>query len=402
MNLNRSLFDQVMTPNYSPAEVIPVRGQGSRVWDQDDREYIDLAGGIAVTCLGHCHPTMVTALNEQANKIWHISNVMTNEPALQLAQLLTESTFADRVYFANSGAEANEAALKLARRYAFDKFGAEKDGIISFKRGFHGRTLFTVSVGGKAIYSEGFGPKPAAIEHAVYNDLASLEALISDQTCAVMVEPIQGEGGIIPGDQAFLEGVRELCDRHQAILIFDEVQTGAGRTGDLYAYMNYGVLPDILTTAKSMGGGFPVGAMLATADVAKHLKVGTHGSTYGGNPLACAVAYATLNYVNQPSILEGVVERSAMMMEALHAINERHHCFAEIRGRGMLIGAELTDELKGRARELMKLALSQGVMCLVAGPDVMRFTPSLVIEPEEITEGMARLARAVEEICTPS
>ena len=402
MNLNRSLFDQVMTPNYSPAEVIPVRGQGSRVWDQDDREYIDLAGGIAVTCLGHCHPTMVTALTEQANKIWHLSNVMTNEPALQLAHLLTESTFADRVYFANSGAEANEAALKLARRYAFDKFGEDKDGIISFKRGFHGRTLFTVTVGGKAIYSEGFGPKPAAIEHAVYNDLASLEALISDQTCAVMVEPIQGEGGIIPADQSFLEGVRELCDRHQAILIFDEVQTGAGRTGHLYAYMHYGVNPDILTTAKSMGGGFPVGAMLATADVAQHLKVGTHGSTYGGNPLACAVAYATLNYVNQPSILEGVVERSTMMMEALHTINEQHHCFTEIRGRGMLIGAELADGLKGRARELMKLALSHGVMCLVAGPDVMRFTPSLVIEPEDVTEGMALFARAVEEICTPN
>ena len=400
MNLNRSLFDQVMTPNYSPAEVIPVRAQGSRVWDQDDREYIDLAGGIAVTCLGHCHPTMVSALTEQANRLWHVSNVMTNEPALRLAQKLTEYTFADKVYFANSGAEANEAALKLARRYASDQFGPEKDGIISFNRGFHGRTLFTVSVGGKAIYSEGFGPKPASITHAIYNDLSSLEALISDQTCAVMVEPIQGEGGIIAADQEFLEGVRALCDRHQAILIFDEVQTGAGRTGQLYAYMHYGVKPDILTTAKSLGGGFPVGAMLATDDVAKHLVVGTHGSTYGGNPLACAVADATLAYVNQPSVLEGVEERSKMIMDALGKINEDHQCFTEIRGKGMLIGAEFVDEFKGRSRELMKIALNRGVMCLVAGPDVMRFTPSLVMPYEDINEAMSLFADAVKELCS--
>ena len=402
MNLNRSLFDQVMTPNYSPAEVIPVKGKGSRVWDQEGTEYIDLAGGIAVTCLGHCHPAIVDALTEQANKIWHLSNVMTNEPALQLAQKLTESTFADKVYFANSGAEANEAALKLARRYAFDKFGPEKDVIISFKRGFHGRTLFTVSVGGKAIYSEGFGPKPAAIEHAIYNDLSSLEALISDKTCAVMVEPIQGEGGIIAADQSFLEGVRELCDQHQALLIFDEVQTGAGRTGKLYAYMHYGVEPDIMTTAKSLGGGFPIGAMIATSEVAKHLVVGTHGSTYGGNPLACAVANATLEYVSQKSVLEGVAERSAMIMEALHKINDQYKCFEDIRGKGMLIGAELTDELKGRSRELMKIALGHGVMCLVAGPDVMRFTPSLVITKEDIEQGMAGFAHAVKDICQNS
>jgi acetylornithine/N-succinyldiaminopimelate aminotransferase len=250
------------------------------------------------------------------------------------------------------------------------------------------------------MYSEGFGPKPGSIEHATYNDLSSLEALISDQTCAVMVEPIQGEGGIIAADQAFLEGVRELCDRHQALLIFDEVQTGAGRTGKLYAYMHYGVKPDILTTAKSLGGGFPVGAMLTTDDVAPHLKVGTHGSTYGGNPLACAVAHATLDYVNQPSILKGVEERSKQIMDALHKINEQHHCFADIRGKGMLIGAELTDEMKGRSRELMKLALSHGVMCLVAGPDVMRFTPSLVIPMVDIEEGMTLFANAVQQMCS--
>ena len=399
MKLNRSLFDQVMTPNYSPAEVIPVKGKGSRVWDQEGAEYIDLAGGIAVTCLGHCHPNIVNALTEQANKIWHLSNVMTNEPALQLAHKLTDYTFADKVYFANSGAEANEAALKLARRYAFDNFGPEKDGIISFKRSFHGRTLFTVSVGGKAIYSEGFGPKPASIEHAIYNDLSSLKALISEKTCAVMVEPIQGEGGIIAADQLFLEGVRELCDQHKALLIFDEVQTGAGRTGKLYAYMHYGVEPDILTSAKSLGGGFPIGAMLATSEVSKHLVVGTHGSTYGGNPLACAVANATLEYVNQKSVLEGVKERSAMIMSALHTINEQYKCFADIRGKGMLIGAELNDELKGRSRELMKMALGKGVMCLVAGPDVMRFTPSLVIPPKDIEEGMTYFAQAVKELC---
>ncbi len=221
MQLTRALFDEVMVPNYAPSPIIPVRGLGSRLWDQQDREFIDFAGGIAVNCLGHCHPVLVKALTEQANKLWHLSNTMTNEPALALAQRLVDTTFAEKVYFANSGAEANEAALKLVRRVALNKFGAEKSQIIAFKMGFHGRTLFTVTVGGQPAYSDGFGPKPADIDHAEYNNLDSLKALISDRTCAVVLEPLQGEGGIISPSKEFIQGVRELCDQHNALLVFD-------------------------------------------------------------------------------------------------------------------------------------------------------------------------------------
>ena len=395
MNVTRATFDDVMVPNYNPAGMVPVRGEGSRVWDQDGAEYIDFAGGIAVNVLGHCHPELVKALNEQGSKLWHLSNVFTNEPALRLAKKLNDATFSDRVYFANSGAEANEAALKLARRWALDKHGEDKNQIIAFNKGFHGRTFFTVTVGGQAAYSDGFGPKPGAVDHCDYNDLAAFEALISDKTCAVMMEPLQGEGGIIPPDVDFVKGVRELCDKHNALLIFDEVQSGVGRTGHLYAYMGLGVTPDILTTAKSLGGGFPIGAMLTTADIAAHLKPGTHGSTYGGNPLACAVAEKALDIVNQPEVLEGVLKKEALFRELLGAINEKYNVFEEVRGQGMLLGCALNEKYQGRARDFMMAATKENLMCLVAGMNVIRFAPSLVIPDEDIKEGLARFERAV-------
>lgn len=398
MQVTRELFNDVMVPNYNPSEVIPVRGEGSRVWDQNGKEFIDFAGGIAVNCLGHCHPALVNALKEQGEKIWHLSNVMTNEPALRLAKKLTDATFADKVYFANSGAEANEAALKLARRWALDVHGEQKNQIIAFNKGFHGRTFFTVTVGGQAAYSDGFGPKPAAIDHCDYNDLAAFEALISDNTCAVMMEPLQGEGGIISPTNEFIKGVRALCDKHNALLIFDEVQTGVGRTGDLYAYQGLDVTPDILTTAKALGGGFPIGAMITTTDIAKHLKVGTHGSTYGGNPLACAVAEAAFDTVNTPDVLNGVKEKSALFRELLTAINEKYNVFTEIRGEGLLIGAVVTEQFKGRAKEFLVAGTEEGVMSLVAGADVVRFTPSLVIPEADIREGMARFEKAVAKV----
>ncbi|TWX65162.1 aspartate aminotransferase family protein [Colwellia sp. C1TZA3] len=393
--VNRELFDDVMVPNYAPSAVIPVRGLGSRVWDQQEREFIDFAGGIAVNCLGHCHPALVTALTEQANKIWHLSNVMTNEPALRLAKKLTDSTFADKVYFANSGAEANEAALKLARRFALENFSAEKSQIIAFKQGFHGRTFFTVTVGGQTAYSDGFGPKPGDIAHAEYNNLDSLKAIMSDKTCAVVMEPLQGEGGVVSPTDEFAKGVRELCNQHNALLIFDEVQTGVGRLGELYAYMGLGVTPDILTTAKALGGGFPIGAMITTNDIAQHLKVGTHGSTYGGNPLACAVAEAAFDTVNTVEVLDGVKAKAKLYVAGLNAINARYPMFSEIRGKGLLIGAVLTEAYKGRAKELLNLALEEGVMTLIAGANIMRFAPSLVIPDEDIVEGLARFEKAV-------
>jgi acetylornithine/N-succinyldiaminopimelate aminotransferase len=396
--VNRELFDDVMVPNYAPSAVIPVRGLGSRVWDQQDREFIDFAGGIAVNCLGHCHPALVAALTEQANKIWHLSNVMTNEPALRLAKKLTDSTFADKVYFANSGAEANEAALKLARRFALENFSAEKSQIIAFKQGFHGRTFFTVTVGGQAAYSDGFGPKPGDIDHAEYNNLDSLKAIMSDKTCAVVMEPLQGEGGVVSPTDEFAKGVRELCNQHNALLIFDEVQTGVGRLGELYAYMGLGVTPDILTTAKALGGGFPIGAMITTNDIAQHLKVGTHGSTYGGNPLACAVAEAAFDTVNTVEVLDGVKAKAKLYVTGLNAINAKYHMFSEIRGKGLLIGAVLTEAYQGRAKELLNAALEEGLMTLIAGANIMRFAPSLVIPDEDIVEGLARFEKAVAKL----
>ncbi|ELT7569259.1 TPA: aspartate aminotransferase family protein [Vibrio cholerae] len=395
MSVDRSSFDEVMVPCYNPMEFIPVKGFGSRIWDQQGHEYIDFAGGIAVSCLGHCHPVMVQALTTQANKLWHLSNVMTNEPALRLAKKLTQVSFAEKVFFANSGAEANEAALKLARRYAADVYGPEKSEIIAFNQGFHGRTFFTVSVGGQATYSDGFGPKPGDIVHLPYNDLAALQAQISDRTCAVMMEPLQGEGGIISPSAEFMQAVRELCDKHNALLIFDEVQTGNGRTGDFYAYQGIGVTPDILATAKSLGGGFPIGAMLTTAKIAEHMKVGVHGSTYGGNPLACAVAEAVVDFVAQPEILAGVKQREQWMRAELEKINQKYHLFKEIRGKGLLLGAALNDEWQGRARDILVAAGKQGLMVLVAGASVVRFTPSLIISQQEIEEGMARLDKAI-------
>ena len=398
--VNRELFDDVMVPNYSPSAVIPVRGQGSRVWDQQDREYIDFAGGIAVNCLGHCHPALVGALKEQGDKIWHLSNVMTNEPALRLAKKLVDNTFADKVYFANSGAESNEAALKLARRWALEVHGSDKTQIIAFKQGFHGRTFFTVTVGGQAAYSDGFGPKPGDIDHAEYNNLDSLKALISDKTCAVMIEPLQGEGGIVSPTLDFIKGVRQLCDENNALLIFDEIQTGVGRTGDLYAYMGLDVVPDILTTAKALGGGFPIGAMITTTDIAKHLKIGTHGSTYGGNPLACAVGEAAFDVVNTPEVLNGVKTKALLYIDGLNAINAKYNVFSEIRGKGLLIGAVLTEAYQGKAKDFLNAAMAEGVMTLVAGANIIRFAPSLVIPDEDIVAGLALFEKAVAKIAS--
>src|SRR5476651_2430194 len=396
--VDRSTFDKVILPVYSPAKFIPVKGKGSRVWDQQGKEYVDFAGGIAVTALGHCHPALVKALHEQGETLWHVSNVFTNEPALRLAQKLIDATFADRVFFANSGAEANEAAFKLARYYASHRHSPYKSKIIAFHNAFHGRTLFTVSVGGQPKYSDGFGPKPADIVHVPFNDLAAVKAVIDDHTCAIVVEPVQGEGGVMPATQEFLQGLRDLCDEHQALLVFDEVQSGMGRSGKLFSYMNYGVTPDILTAAKALGGGFPVSAMLATEDVASVMEPGKHGTTYGGNPLACAVAEAALDIINTPEVLAGISERREAFIQALEAINQKYGVFKEFRGQGLLIGAELSDAYKNRAGEFHKAAAECGLMILVAGPNVMRFAPSLVIEFADISEGMNRFEKAIGKV----
>ncbi|MBS5773308.1 MAG: aspartate aminotransferase family protein [Enterobacter cloacae] len=402
LSVTRENFDQWMLPVYAPAPFIPVRGEGSRLWDQQGTEYIDFAGGIAVNALGHANPVLCKALSEQAAKFWHTGNGYTNEPALRLAKRLIDATFADRVFFCNSGAEANEAALKLARKYAHDTFGAQKSGIVAFKNAFHGRTLFTVSAGGQPAYSQDFAPLPPQIQHATFNDLASASALINDDTCAVIVEPMQGEGGVVPADPAFLQGLRDICSRHNALLIFDEVQTGVGRTGELYAYMHYGVTPDVLTTAKALGGGFPIGAMLTTETFGKVMNVGTHGTTYGGNPLAGAVAGALLDTVNTPQMLNGVKQRHEWFTEQLNAINARHLLFSDIRGLGLLIGCQLVPAFSGKAKQISQLAAAEGVMVLIAGGNVLRFAPALNISEEEVRIGLERFARACEKFLSES
>ncbi|EPK0737802.1 bifunctional succinylornithine transaminase/acetylornithine transaminase [Klebsiella aerogenes] len=393
-SITREDFDAYMVPCFAPAPFIPVKAAGSRVWDQQGKEYIDVAGGIAVNALGHANPALANALKAQLDKLWHIGNGYTNEPVLQLAKTLVESTFADKIFFCNSGAEANEAALKLARKYAHDKFGADKSEIIAFKNSFHGRTLFTVTVGGQPKYSSDYAPLPQDITHLPYNDIDAVKAAFSSRTCAVIVEPIIGEGGVMPADPQFLQALRELCDEHEATLIFDEVQTGAGRTGQLYAYQHYNVVPDILTSAKGLGGGFPIGAMLAKEAWAQVFQPGTHGTTFGGNPLAATVANSVLAQIDS-ALLAGVGERHTLIVDKLNALNAKYDVFSAVRGMGLLIGAELASHLRGKAKALTNLAAEEGLIALIAGPDVLRFAPALNIPLADIDEAFVRLERAV-------
>lgn len=406
--VTRASFDEVMVPNYAPGSFIPVRGKGARVWDQAGKEYVDFAGGIAVSSVGHAHPDVVQALTEQAGKIWHVANVLANEPAIRLAQKLCELTFAERVFFANSGAEANEAALKLARRYACDHFPkddtpegklkSDKFEIISFTDSFHGRTLFTVTVGGQPKYSKGFGPAIEGITHLPFNDLEAVRKQISAKTCAIIVEPVQGESGVLPATRAFLKGLRELCKEHNALLIFDEVQSGAGRTGPLYAYMQCGVTPDILTSAKGLGGGFPIGAMLTTDKIAKSFGVGVHGSTYGGNALGCAVALAVLDIISSPSTRANIAARTEQMVAGLRVLNQKYNLFTDIRASGLWFGCELIPAWHGRAKEFVKISEKHGLMILVAGTNVIRLAPSLLITTADVELGLQRFDAAIGEL----
>jgi acetylornithine/N-succinyldiaminopimelate aminotransferase len=397
-DVTRQSFDELMVPIYAPAPFIPVRGEGSRLWDQQGKDYIDFAGGIAVSGLGHVHPELLEALHAQSRKLWHLGNGYTNEPVLRLARQLIQLTFAEKVLFCNSGAEANEAALKLARRYAYDHVGAHKNEIVSCEQSFHGRTLFTVSVGGQAKYQEGFAPLPGGIRHVPFNDLEAATAAIGPNTCAVIVEPVQGEGGVTPARKEYLQHLRTLCDQHGVLLVFDEVQIGMGRCGALFAYMKYGVVPDILTSAKALGNGFPIGAMLTTDRIAAAFKVGTHGTTYGGNPLASAVAGKALEIISRPEVLQGVEARHTLFVDGLARINERHALFREVRGMGLLIGCELVPACAGRSREFLTRGAAHGLVLLIAGPDVVRFAPSLIIPEADIAEGLRRFEAVVAEI----
>ncbi|MCA1248182.1 acetylornithine/succinylornithine family transaminase [Massilia sp. MS-15] len=395
--VTRQTFDEVLVPTYAPAAMVPVRAKGLEVWDQEGKRYLDFTSGIAVSSLGHCNPALVDALTQQINTLWHLGNGYTNEPVLRLASSLVEATFADRAFFCNSGAEANEAALKLARKYAHTKFGAHKSRIVSCLSSFHGRTLFTVSVGGQPKYTEGFEPLPQEINHIPYNDIDAARAAITDDVAAVIVEPIQGEGGVIPGDQAYLAALRELCDQTGALLVFDEVQSGVGRTGAFYAYMDTGVTPDILTSAKALGNGYPIGAMLTTDEIAQHFGVGSHGTTYGGNPLAATVALKVVETINQPSFLARVKEASGKVFANLEKLaSDYPQVFGKPRGLGLLIGLPVTGDFKGRAKDFTKACEKLGLMLLIAGPDVVRLAPALVVSDEQILEADRVMREAVE------
>ncbi|MFA9215676.1 MAG: acetylornithine/succinyldiaminopimelate transaminase [Sphingomonadaceae bacterium] len=391
--VTRQTFDEVLVPTYAPAAMVPVRAAGLDLWDQAGKHYLDFTSGIAVTSLGHCHPQLVEVLTRQANTLWHLGNGYTNEPVLRLASALTEATFADRAFFCNSGAEANEAAFKLARKYAHTKFGPQKSRIVSCLQSFHGRTLFTVSVGGQPKYTEGFEPLPPSIDHIPYNDIEAARAAIRDDVCAVVVEPLQGEGGVVPGKLEYLQALRELCDQTGALLIFDEVQCGMGRTGELFAYMGYGVTPDILTSAKALGNGYPIGAMLTTNELAASLGVGSHGTTYGGNPLAATVALSVLDIINQPAFLARVKEASAKLVASMQqVIADYPQVFAQVRGSGLLLGLVVAESFKGRAKDIQKAAEGHGLMVLIAGFDVVRLAPALIVSDVQIAE-MTRLLR---------
>ena len=403
--IDREVFEQVMTPNYAPMQMMPSHGKGSFLWDTEGKEYLDFAGGIAVSALGHAHPELISVLTEQANKFWHVSNVLTNQPALALAQKLIEATFAEKVFLANSGAEVNEAALKLARRFAVDNGDEDKYEILAFDNAFHGRTLFTVSVGGQPAYSSGFGPKPEGISHRPFNDVKAVQAYFDeykDKVCAVILEPCQGEGGVTPATQEFVQTIRECCDQNHALLIFDEIQTGVGRSGALYNYEKLGVVPDILTTAKALGCGFPISAMLTTNNIGKSLVVGTHGSTFGGNPMACAVACKALELIATPRLMDNVNARSLQIVNGLQSYNEELNVFKEIRRTGLLLGAELKDKYAGKARYILTNCTEQGLLVLVAGANVVRLAPPLNISEKEVDQGLKRLKQAIIEMINAS
>ncbi|TFW33788.1 acetylornithine/succinyldiaminopimelate transaminase [Massilia horti] len=394
--VTRQTYDEVLVPTYAPAAMVPVRAAGLDVWDQDGKHYLDFTSGIAVSALGHCNPVLVEALTKQANTVWHLGNGYTNEPVLRLGLALTEATFADRAFFCNSGAEANEGALKLARKYAHTKFGPHKSRIVSCLSSFHGRTLFTVSVGGQPKYTEGYEPLPPDISHIPYNDIEAARAAIGDDVAAVIVEPIQGEGGVIPGDVAYLKALRELCDKTGALLVFDEVQSGVGRTGSLYAYMQVGVTPDILTSAKALGNGYPVAAMLTTEEIGQHFNVGSHGTTYGGNPLASAVALKVVETINDPAFLARVQEASSKIFANLEQLSADYpELFGKPRGMGLLIGLPMAQGYKGRSKDYTKIAEKLGLMLLIAGADVVRLAPALVVSDEQIAEADRIMREAV-------
>ncbi len=383
-------YKEVMVPNYLPANFIPKKALGSKVWDSEDKEYIDFGGGIAVNSLGHSNPELVKALKDQSEKLWHLSNFIASEGAINLGKKLTENTFADKVFFSNSGSEANETAIKIVRKF-HSSINSSKTEIISFNNSFHGRSVLNISLGGTEDSSQEFSPLVENIKHAEFNDIESVKNLMSEKTAAIIIEPVQGETGIVEAKREFLQEIRSLCNEYQTSLVFDEVQSGVGRTGYLYAYMKYGVEPDILTSAKGLGGGFPIGVTLVKNELAKTLQPGSHGSTFGGNHLACAVANKVIDIVNNQDFLEEVKNKERIIRSNLEDISSKYELFSDIRSSGLWFGCDL---IKDRSSfEFLDLGYEEGLILVPAGPNKVRLAPALNIEEKDILEGMDRLER---------
>ena len=394
-----ALGRDVLLPVYRQREMILERGQGARVWDSEGREYVDFGAGIAVCSLGHCNPELTAALVEQAGRLWHTSNVFYSEPPLRLAQeLVAASRFAERAFLCNSGAEANEAAIKLVRKWAASHGrGPERRVIVTFRGSFHGRTLAAVTATAQPKYQEGYEPLPGGFRYVDFNHIAQLEAAMAGgDVAAVMLEPVQGEGGVMPAAPGYLQAVRALCDQHKALLVLDEIQCGMGRSGALFAHWQDGVTPDIVTLAKALGGGMPIGALLAGPRVAQAMQFGAHGTTFGGNPLASAVARVALRRLGSAEIAANVAKQSQAICDGIEAINRDLGLFAEVRGRGLMLGAVLKPEHAGKAGAIGDLAAAHGLLLLQAGPDVLRFVPALNIGDADVAEGLARLRKALD------
>jgi acetylornithine/N-succinyldiaminopimelate aminotransferase len=384
-----------IVPVYARADVAFERGDGCWLVSTDGERYLDFGGGIAVASLGYSHPHLVQALTEQGAKLWHTSNLFQMPGGERLASRLAAATFADLVFFTNSGAEANEAAIKMARKRQSVGGHPERFHILTFEGAFHGRTLATIAAGGQAKYIEGFGPKVEGFDQIPLTDLDAVEAAIGPGTGAILIEPIQGEGGVRVVPPAFLRGLRALCDRHELLLMFDEIQTGVGRTGRLFAYEHAGVHPDIMTIAKGIGGGFPMGACLATADAAKGMTAGTHGTTFGGNPLAMAVGNAVLDVVLEPGFVERIAHLGILLRQRLAELKDRHsEIIEDIRGEGLMAGIKL----KVPNTEFAAAARAARLLVIPAGDNVVRLLPPLILSEDELAEGVRRLDAACQSL----
>jgi predicted acetylornithine/succinylornithine family transaminase len=388
-----ALSDKYIMPTYKRFPIVLVRGAGAKVWDSNGKEYLDFVAGIAVCSLGHSHPKVVEAIKKQVEILTHVSNLYHIEPQILYARMLMENSFANKAFFCNSGAEANEAAIKLARKYAYENMGKGKYELITMKDSFHGRTMATVTATGQTKFQVGFAPLLEGFKHVPFDDISALSHAITDKTCGVMLEPIQGEGGVRIPDDKYLSQVRKICDEKGILMILDEVQVGMARTGTLFAYEHYNVEPDIVTLAKAVGNGFPIGVMMATDRIASAFQPGSHASTFGGNPLAMAAALATLETIMKDGILENVRKVGAYFTKRLHELKDRSSIIKEIRGRGLIIGIEISVD----GSPIVNACMERGLLMNCTGGSVLRFVPPLTITEKDVDAAVAILGEVIKD-----